>query len=294
MADTVLNRTPETETAAPAASPPRAGTLQTVAACFAFALRSSLKVALWFVLLCMLGIVGLIVAYRYINPPASTLMLAYWVDGEPTTQRWVPLARISPNLIRAVIASEDGQFCHHRGVDWTELAVAMEQTADGAARGGSTISMQVTKNLFLWPDKSYVRKALEIPLTLLLEAVWPKERILEVYLNIVEWGPGVFGAEAAARYHFRTSASQLNEYQAALLAVALPNPIERVASRPGPGMRRLTAIVHRRMGAVGRRAACVLRRPGAAWTEGPGSWPSGQNRSISAARTGRADEYPRR
>src|SRR6185436_4995918 len=123
-------------------------------------------------------------------------------------------------LQRAVIASEDGRFCQHHGVDWDEIEEAIERARDGIPRGGSTISMQVVKNLFLWPSKSYVRKALEFPLTFAIEMAWSKPRILEIYLNIAEWGPGVFGAEAAARYHFGKSAATLTPSQAALLAVS--------------------------------------------------------------------------
>ena len=114
----------------------------------------------------------------------------------------MPIDRISPYLQRAVITSEDGRFCRHHGVDWDEIEEAIERARDGVPRGGSTISMQVVKNLFLWPSKSYVRKAMEIPLTYAIETAWSKRRILEIYLNMAEWGPGVFGAEAAARYHF--------------------------------------------------------------------------------------------
>ena len=120
--------------------------------------------------------------------------------------------------------------------------------------------MQVVKNLFLWPSKSYVRKALEIPLTYAIEAAWPKRRILEIYLNIAEWGPGVFGAEAAARYHFRKSAALLTPGQAALLAVSLPNPFERQAGAPGPGTLRLADNLMLRMRAAPGNAACVHAR----------------------------------
>jgi monofunctional biosynthetic peptidoglycan transglycosylase len=202
----------------------------------------------------------LIVLYRWVNPPTSTLMLGQWLTGTRIDQRWVPLNRISPYLQRAVITSEDGRFCQHRGVDWGEIEEAIERARDGIPRGGSTISMQVVKNLFLWPSKSYVRKALEFPLTFAIELAWSKPRILEIYLNIAEWGPGVFGAEAAARYHFGKSAATLTSSQAALLAVSLPNPIERRAGAPGPGMQRLAGTIHARMLASPSNAACVQAR----------------------------------
>jgi monofunctional glycosyltransferase len=210
-------------------------------------------------------LLGLIVLYRWVDPPTSTLMLGQRLAGYPITQRWVPLERISPNLLLAAIISEDGHFCRHRGVDWGELREAIESAGDGIPRGGSTISMQVVKNLFLWPSKSYLRKAIEIPLAYAIEAAWSKRRILEIYLNIAEWGPGIFGAEAAARYHFRKPALLLNAREAALLAVSLPNPFEREAGSPGPGTARLADNLLLRMRAAqGSAATCVrASRPGA-------------------------------
>jgi monofunctional biosynthetic peptidoglycan transglycosylase len=213
-------------------------------------------------LLALIGaVLGLAILYRWVDPPTSTLMLGQRLAGAPVTQRWVPLERISPNLHLAVILSEDARFCRHSGVDWGELEEAIERTRDGVARGGSTISMQVVKNLFLWPSKSYVRKAIEIPLAYVIEAAWSKPRILEIYLNIAEWGPGVFGAEAAARHHFGKPASLLSPREAALLAVALPNPFEREAGSPGAGTRRLADNLLLRMRAARGNAACVRAGP---------------------------------
>jgi monofunctional glycosyltransferase len=207
-------------------------------------------------------IAALILAYRTWNPPASTLMLWQRLNGVAIDHTWMPLSRISPNLVRAVIASEDTQFCRHRGVDWRELEVAYERAQDGIPRGGSTISMQLTKNLFLWPSKSYIRKALEIPITLATELVWTKRRLLEVYLNIAEWGPGVFGAEAAAQYHFSKPASALTEGEAALLAVALPNPIARDAGEPDPRLRRRAATIQARARGADSFVRCLaIYRP---------------------------------
>ena len=223
-------------------------------------LRRALRLAV--LTLAALGclVLALIVLYRWVNPPASTLMLGQWLTGTRIDQRWVPLNRISPYLQRAVITSEDGQFCRHHGVDWGEIEEAIERARDGIPRGGSTISMQVVKNLFLWPSKSYVRKAMEFPLTFAIEMAWSKPRILEIYLNIAEWGPGVFGAEAAARYHFGKSAATLTPSQAALLAVSLPNPIERRAGAPGSGTLRLATTIHARMMASPGNASCVQAR----------------------------------
>lgn len=202
----------------------------------------------------------LIVVYRFINPPFSNLMLLERLGGTRITQKWVPIEDISPNLHRAVIMSEDGRFCYHWGIDFAEVLSAIRRASGGTPRGASTITMQVSKNLFLWPSKSYVRKAMEVPVTFAIELVWPKQRILEVYLNIAEWDRGVFGAEAAARAHFRRSAKYLTLRQAALLAVALPNPISRDAGNPGPWTsRRATRI--QRLAARSPWAVSCIQRP---------------------------------
>jgi monofunctional biosynthetic peptidoglycan transglycosylase len=203
----------------------------------------------------------LVLLFRFIDPPASTLMIAQFLSGVSLDQRWVPIEAVSPNLIRAVIVSEDGQFCRHRGIDFGELDAAVKQAERNGlerVRGASTITMQVAKNLFLWPGKDFVRKGIELGVAVLIDGMWPKRRVLEVYLNIAEWGPGVFGAEAAARRHFRKPAAKLTEQEAALLAATLPNPIKRIASAPGPGLRHLAQIVASRARSSGQRAACVL------------------------------------
>ncbi len=183
-------------------------------------------------------VLSLIVAYRWVDPPRSALMIATRLSGQPVVYGPVPITSISSYLQRAVVTSEDARFCYHRGVDWAALYEAMNES-----RGGSTITMQVAKNLFLWSSRSYVRKAIEIPVALTIDAVWPKRRILEVYLNIAEWGPGIFGAEAAAYYHFDKPASRLTAREAALLAASLPNPIARDAGEPG----RITALLATRL-----------------------------------------------
>jgi len=204
-----------------------------------------------------------IVTYRYVDPPATSLTVARWLTGRPVAQTWLPIERISPNLVRAVITSEDSAFCSHRGIDLAEIEAAIEraQETDDLPRGASTISMQVTKNLFLWPAQSYVRKAIELPLTLAMEVVLPKRRIAEIYLNIAEWGPGVFGAEAAARHHFGKSANALTARESAQMAAALPNPIVRNAGRPGPRTRRVADIIERRARNAARHVGCVLGGP---------------------------------
>ena len=224
-------------------------------------LRLAARIALTLLAAIAILMLALLVLYRWIDPPASTLMLGQRLAGTSISQRWVALDRISPNLHHAVILSEDGHFCRHSGVDWGELKEAIESAGDGMARGGSTISMQVVKNLFLWPSRSYLRKALEIPLAYAIEALWPKRRIFEIYLNIAEWRPGIFGAEAAARYHFRKSALLLTPREAALLAVSLPNPFERQAGRPGPGTVRLADNLLLRMRTAQANMACVRTGP---------------------------------
>lgn len=200
----------------------------------------------------------LIVLFRFVDPPGSMLMLTQALRGNSIDRTWVPFNSISPALVRAVIVSEDGRFCEHSGIDTVAMKEAIERAAGGTPRGASTISMQVTKNLFLWNAKSYVRKVIEIPLTLIMELLWPKQRVLEVYLNIAEWGPGVFGAEAAARHHFNKSAARLNEREAALLAAVLPNPVVRVAGSPGPQTSRKARVIQARVKAYGAVASCVV------------------------------------
>ncbi|MCZ0738230.1 transglycosylase domain-containing protein [Phreatobacter sp. AB_2022a] len=182
--------------------------------------------------------------------PVSTLMAWRKVTGARVERVTVPLDSVSRAVPRALIASEDARFCAHWGVDWRELAAVL-RNADGPGRGASTISMQVARNLFLWQGDSgptaYLRKALEIPLALGLDLVWTKRRMMEIYLNIAEWGPGgEFGIEAGARRAYGKPAARLSPAEAAVLVSVLPNPIERDARRPGPVVRRKAAIVTRR------------------------------------------------
>lgn len=190
--------------------------------------------------------------------PVSTLMLADLALFKGYDRRWVSLDEISPNLARAVMMSEDGQFCFHAGVDWHQMRGVVQDALDGEkTRGASTISMQTVKNLFLWNGRSFIRKGLELPLALGADFVWSKRRMLEIYLNVAEWGPGIYGAEAAAQHHFRVSAAKLSARQAALLAVSLPNPMTRNASRPSRGMQRLAGVVERRMRNSGAYIKCI-------------------------------------
>jgi monofunctional glycosyltransferase len=206
----------------------------------------------------VLVMASLLVAYRFV-PPVSTLMLARWVTFRPVQRVWVPLDRISPHLVAAVIMSEDARFCVHNGVDWDAIQeVIADADEDGPSRGASTIAMQTAKNLFLWPSRSVVRKGMELPLALAIDGGWPKRRVIEVYLNIAEWGPnGVFGAEAAAQRAFGKPAATLTPREAALLATALPNPIRRDAAKPGRGHARLAGIVQRRMADADEWLKCL-------------------------------------
>ncbi|HWE79205.1 MAG TPA: monofunctional biosynthetic peptidoglycan transglycosylase, partial [Pseudolabrys sp.] len=204
----------------------------------------------------LLALLGLILLPYLLTPlyavmePFSTVMLWRRLAGEPVVRTYVPLSRISPNLQRAVIIAEDGRFCEHWGVDFQGLQAAID-SADNIEdmRGGSTITQQVAKNLFLWNSRSYIRKALEFPLALWIDLILSKRRILEIYLNVAEWGPtGQFGVEAGAEYAFHKPARDLTRYQAALLASVLPNPFDRSARRPGPGLRRLAGLYEARSG----------------------------------------------
>lgn len=200
---------------------------------------------------------ALIFVYRF-APPVSTIMLVRWLGGLKVERNYVPLERISPPLRTAVIVSEDAHFCRHSGVDWGALREVIDEEEEGGpARGASTIAMQTAKNLFLWPSRSYIRKAIEIPLALMIDFEWPKRRTLEVYLNIVEWGPGLFGAEAAARHYFGKGADRLDARESALLAAALPSPRRRNAAKPSRLHLLLATRLMARAERDGAAAGCV-------------------------------------
>lgn len=191
-------------------------------------------------------------------PPVSTLMLARYAQGLWVDRDYVPLSAISPHLLRSVVASEDARFCQHGGVDWEALESQIAALNEGDnVRGASTITMQVAKNLFLWNDRSYIRKMIELPLALMIDAMLSKRRILEIYLNIAEWGEGVFGAEAAAQAWFGKPAKDLTRSEAARLATALPNPLARNPARPRSGHDRLARINQRRATAIDPHLECL-------------------------------------
>lgn len=200
---------------------------------------------------------ALVTVYRFVPPPVTILMIQRSLEGKGISRTWRPLDQMSPALIRSVIAAEDAGFCSHRGFDFEAMqeAWAHNERSD-RVRGGSTISQQTAKNVFLWPQRSYLRKGLEAGFTVLIEVGWGKHRILEVYLNTIEWGPGIYGAEAAARRNFGVGADRLTPAQAARLAAILPSPLKWRAARPGP-------YVKRRSGRIGA-AAGTIRRDGLA------------------------------
>ena len=225
---------------------------------FLRALRS-LVVAL--VVALIVGPIVAVVVYRFAPPPITLLMVERMFQGHGIDHRWRPLSQMSPALPRAAIAAEDARFCEHHGfdVDAIEKAMRHDDRHPDSIRGGSTISQQTAKNVFLWPERSWVRKGLETYFTVLIEAIWGKRRIMEVYLNTVEMGPGLYGVEAASQRYFHESAKQLAPFQAARLIAILPSPLKWQAVDPGPYVRRRDRRIDAAEGTVRREgeAGCV-------------------------------------
>lgn len=204
----------------------------------------------------------LLLIFRALPVPGTPQILASWLEGEGAHYGWVGADRIPPALARAVIASEDQKFCSHHGFDWGSIDSAMNTYAKGGRlRGASTISQQTARSLFLFPIRSWIRKGLEAWLTVLEEALWPKRRILTVYLNVVDWGHGNFGAEAAARAYFHRSAASLSLRQVARLVAVLPDPDQWRVARPGPYVTARAALILRRIGEVRRDGLDSCVRP---------------------------------
>nr|WP_297399938.1 monofunctional biosynthetic peptidoglycan transglycosylase [uncultured Marinobacter sp.] len=198
-------------------------------------LKKTLRALAWTLAGAALLLVSLLLLFRFVNPPTSAFMVGHVIahPGSELRQEWVALAEISPWMPLAVVASEDQRFPYHWGVDVEAIAKALtEYRAGEGLRGASTITQQTVKNLFLWNDRSFVRKALEAALAVTMDVVWPKRRIMEVYLNIAEFGPGIYGVEAASQAYFGVGASELSPGQSARLAAVLPNP--RVLSAADP------------------------------------------------------------
>lgn len=204
----------------------------------------------WTVMIFLLWSVSGVITYRFINPPFTFLMFKRTyqqiVQGKPAKieRQWKPLEEISPNLVRAVIAAEDNNFPRHFGFDLEAMKNALEHNQKSSRlHGASTITQQTAKNVFLWPRRSYVRKAFEFYFTFLIEVFWGKKRIMEVYLNVIETGPGIYGAEAAARKYFHKPASHLTPGESALIAAALPAPRKRNPGNPSAYMLRRQAQI---------------------------------------------------
>ncbi|WP_246206416.1 monofunctional biosynthetic peptidoglycan transglycosylase [Propylenella binzhouense] len=213
----------------------------------------------WLLALLVIAPFALLPLYRAVDPPVTTVMVLKRIGGAPIDQTWVPMAEISPRLVRAVMMAEDARFCAHSGIDWIEMRNALSDAEDGGrVRGASTITMQLVKNLFLSTGRSYLRKAFEIPLAAYADVVLGKRRTMEIYLNVVEWGPGVYGAEAAARHHFGISAKALSATQAARLAAVLPAPLARDPAKPGRGTRVAASRIAARAAKAGAYDDCVL------------------------------------
>ncbi len=200
--------------------------------------------------------IGGVVLHRFVPPLFTILMVKQAVAGHGMDYRWRSLDHISPRLVEAVIAAEDARFCQHHGFDVDAIQKAMEaneraeRRGSDKRRGASTISQQTAKNVFLWPSRDWVRKGLEVGYTGLIELVWGKRRIMEMYLNVAEWAPGVYGAEAASRHWFGKSAENLTAREAARLAAILPSPRRYKAASPGPYVRRRASRIQAAMGTV--------------------------------------------
>jgi len=218
-----------------------------------------------FVRVCLIGFL-MIHAYalvlKFVRAPASILMAQRAIEGETVRRDWIPIEDISPNLVRAVIAAEDTAFCQHEGIDIEAIAKALQERDRGQGlRGASTITQQTAKNVFLWNGGGFVRKLPEAWMATFIDFAWGKRRVMEAYLNIAEWGDGVFGAEAAARARFGKSAADLTAREAALLAAVLPSPNKWRLDPPGPYVRKQAGTLQARMRTVERDglAACVIR-----------------------------------
>ena len=223
---------------------------------------SRMKLARWFLIfVVILAGIPLVLGIVYRSPaihPVSTLMAYDLITGKKMDRRWVAYKNIAPVLVNSVMMSEDGRYCTHNGVDWNAINMIIDDAMEGEkTRGASTITMQTVKNIFLWNSRSWLRKGLEVPLALYVDAIWPKRRQMEIYLNIAEWGPGIYGIEAAARHHFGRPASKLSSRQAALLAVTLPNPRLRNPKKPSKRMKALARINRARARQAGAYIRCL-------------------------------------
>ncbi|WP_367718741.1 monofunctional biosynthetic peptidoglycan transglycosylase [Nitratireductor sp. GISD-1A_MAKvit] len=216
------------------------------------------RLALVLVVLALIpAILTLVYRVPFVHP-VSTLMMRDLAVFSGYDRRWKSLDEMGSLIQHSVMMSEDGRFCAHGGVDWAALNIVINDALSGEKpRGASTIPMQTVKNLYLWQGRSFIRKGLELPLAMYVDLVLPKRRIMEIYLNIVEWGPNIYGVEAAAQHYFGRSADRLTRRQAALLAVSLPNPLERNPARPSRGLNRLAANIEKRARKAGGYVGCL-------------------------------------
>ncbi|MGH6958518.1 MAG: monofunctional biosynthetic peptidoglycan transglycosylase [Caulobacteraceae bacterium] len=218
-------------------------------------LRLFRAIVLWTLAAAIVLPVGAVVVYRFVPPPITILMVERMAEGKGLDRHWAPLSEMSPALPRAAIAAEDARFCEHHGFDFQAIQKALkhDERRPGRLRGGSTISQQTAKNVFLWPARSWARKGLEAYFTVLIEAIWGKRRIMEVYLNTVEMGPGVYGVDAAAHRYFGVGAGRVTPFQASRLIAILPSPLKWQAVDPGPYVRRRSGRIDKGEGAVRRQ-----------------------------------------
>ncbi|MES2628006.1 MAG: monofunctional biosynthetic peptidoglycan transglycosylase [Bacteroidota bacterium] len=207
--------------------------------------RITLKVILYF----FLSTIGVTLIYRFVNPPVTWLMVQRWAfEGQTLDKDWVDIDEVPYYVPMAMIASEDQKFMEHNGFDFKAIEKAMkynDKKKGKKIKGGSTISQQTAKNVFCWPQRSWIRKGFETYFTFLIEMLWPKERIMEVYINVVELGPGVYGVEAASQRFWNKSAANITPHQASLLAAVLPRPLKYSAKNPGPYVARRAGKVER-------------------------------------------------
>ena len=212
------------------------------------------NIALALFIILVAGPIVAVILFRFVPPPITPLMVIRAVEGKGLDHRWRPIDEVAPALPRALIAAEDARFCEHHGFDFNALQKAYANNEAGKKiRGGSTISQQTAKNVFLWPGRSYVRKGLEAWFTVLIEVGWGKKRIMEVYLNSIEFGPGIYGAESASRRYFGVGADKLTQAQASRLAAILPSPLKWRGIKPGKYVAKRTQKIGK-ASKTGRRA----------------------------------------
>ncbi len=217
-------------------------------------LKKGIRISGYILLSLFILSIAVTILYRWVNPPITPLMVIRKMsEGSKIDKKWMPLDSISPYMVTAAVGGEDANFMNHSGFDFDAIENAMEKNMSGkSVRGGSTISQQVAKNVFLWPERSWVRKGLEAYFTLLIETCWSKKRIMEVYLNVIEMGDGTYGAEAAAQFYFHKSASKLSKNEASLITACYPNPRIYFPNRPSPFVIHKQAIILRNMNRIKR------------------------------------------